>query len=331
MLIYLIICGGPVVSCGTESSNHQGEGVPLDTCQGTQDYGLKSRDLYFHVNNFQDPVFFYDYPDWESLEGDRSLWCGSETGDGTWETPPGYGDNWDQSFASTRFNVVGDVTISFLLRVDTEPYDYFYIEYLHADGYWWWIDYYNGTYSGLVQATVPVAEHDGNLSFRLHFISDGFGSDEYWWPSNGAVVIDSLTISDDSGIIDYQDFESEAVGAQTTLDGHWFAATADHTSVDHDIHLPTGFSMLAAVPNPFNSQTTIAFDLPGEMTVILRVFDLAGRLVDVLLDGEVASQGRNEVVWRGRDSSGRQLPSGTYFYRLTAGSHSETRRMALVK
>ena len=89
--------------------------------------------------------------------------------------------------------------------------------------------------------------------------------------------------------------------------------------------------MLAAVPNPFNSQTTIAFDLPGEMTVILRVFDLAGRLVDVLLDGEVASQGRNEVVWRGRDSSGRQLPSGTYFYRLTAGSHSETRRMALVK
>lgn len=49
------------------------------------------------------------------------------------------------------------------------------------------------------------------------------------------------------------------------------------------------------------------------------------------LDDELASVGRNEVVWRGRDQTGRQLPSGTYFYRLEAGAYSESKRMALIK
>ena len=85
------------------------------------------------------------------------------------------------------------------------------------------------------------------------------------------------------------------------------------------------------IPNPFNPQTTIAFDLPSEMLVSLRVYDVSGRLVDVLVDGEMAQQGRNEVVWRGRDQAGRLLPSGTYFYRLEAGGFSETKRMMLLK
>lgn len=84
-------------------------------------------------------------------------------------------------------------------------------------------------------------------------------------------------------------------------------------------------------PNPFNPRTRIAFDLPDRMVVHLRVYDLGGRLVDVLVDGLEVQPGRHEVVWNGRDQSGRQLPSGTYFYRLEAGRHTETRRMTLLK
>ena len=84
-------------------------------------------------------------------------------------------------------------------------------------------------------------------------------------------------------------------------------------------------------PNPFNPQTTIAFDMPAQGVVSLSVFDVSGRLVDVLLDNTSASEGRNEVVWRGRDKGGRVVPAGVYFYRLTAGSYSETKRMVLVK
>ncbi len=84
-------------------------------------------------------------------------------------------------------------------------------------------------------------------------------------------------------------------------------------------------------PNPFNPHTTIVFDLPGARAVSLTIYDASGRLVDVLLDDEIASRGRNEVAWRGRDRAGRQLPSGTYFYRLQAGRRVETRRMVLLR
>ena len=97
-----------------------------------------------------------------------------------------------------------------------------------------------------------------------------------------------------------------------------------------DADLPAAV-WLQAAPNPFNPQTTISFDLLSEMTVTLRVYDISGRLVDVLLGDQTAQEGRNEVVWRGRDGQGRTLPSGTYFYRLEAGGHVETKRMTLLK
>ncbi len=103
----------------------------------------------------------------------------------------------------------------------------------------------------------------------------------------------------------------------------------DQTSVEE--HLPTVFSMDQNVPNPFNPRTRIAFDLPRQMAVSLCVYDISGRLVDILLDDQAASQGHNEIVWRGRDRNGRVVPAGVYFYRLEAGSFSETKRMMLVK
>ena len=96
-------------------------------------------------------------------------------------------------------------------------------------------------------------------------------------------------------------------------------------------HLPITFSLGNCYPNPFNPMTTIRFDLPQSARVNLRIFDIAGRLVRTLVDGEVVEAGRKEIVWRGRDGSGRQVASGTNFYRLDVGSFSETKRMVLVK
>ncbi len=91
------------------------------------------------------------------------------------------------------------------------------------------------------------------------------------------------------------------------------------------------FFLLQNHPNPFNPQTTIAFDMPSQTIVRLAVYDVSGRLVDVLIDNEIAVQGQNEVVWRGRDMGGRVVSAGVYFYRLEAGEYSETKRMALIK
>ncbi len=83
-------------------------------------------------------------------------------------------------------------------------------------------------------------------------------------------------------------------------------------------------------PNPFNPRTTIRFDLPVAGQAILSIYDLAGRLVRVLVEGERAA-GAYEAVWDGRDATGRSAPSGSYLARLVAGGKVEVVRMGLVR
>jgi hypothetical protein len=83
-------------------------------------------------------------------------------------------------------------------------------------------------------------------------------------------------------------------------------------------------------PNPFNPMTTIRFDLPAAGSVRLVVYDLAGRLVRVLVEGEIPA-GSHEAVWDGRDSTGRSSPSGSYLARLVAGGRVEVVGMGLVR
>ena len=77
--------------------------------------------------------------------------------------------------------------------------------------------------------------------------------------------------------------------------------------------------------------TTIAYEVPaGGAHVTLQVFDVGGRLVTTLVDG-AEPEGERSVTWRGVDDRGRELPSGVYFYRMTAGEYAETRKMLLLK
>jgi hypothetical protein len=85
------------------------------------------------------------------------------------------------------------------------------------------------------------------------------------------------------------------------------------------------------VPNPFNPQTTIRYELARNSVVDLRIFDLAGHLVTILEMGEMRPAGPNSIIWTGRDSQGEAMPSGTYFYCLEAGEFTETKRMTLIR
>ena len=83
-------------------------------------------------------------------------------------------------------------------------------------------------------------------------------------------------------------------------------------------------------PNPFNPTTTITFDLASPGYVRLDVFDVAGRHVATLVDGNKPA-GPAEAAWNGRDTTGRPASSGVYFYRLLAGGTSQTKKMVLLK
>ena len=80
-----------------------------------------------------------------------------------------------------------------------------------------------------------------------------------------------------------------------------------------------------AAPNPFNPITRIGYSVPGETRVQLVVYNVRGERVATLVDG-VVSAGDHSVTWDARGSA-----SGLYFYRLTAGTFSETRKFILLK
>jgi len=93
---------------------------------------------------------------------------------------------------------------------------------------------------------------------------------------------------------------------------------------------PKSYHLEQNYPNPFNPSTTIRYELPAHSTVQLAIFGVDGKLVRVLASG-AKPMGRYEATWDGRDANGSPVASGVYFYRLNAGSFSETRKMVLMK
>jgi len=83
-------------------------------------------------------------------------------------------------------------------------------------------------------------------------------------------------------------------------------------------------------PNPFNPRTRIDFLLPEPAQVELYVYDLLGRRVTSLLEGQCPA-GLHSVEWDGTDRYGRRVASGVYFYRLSTPGVTETRKMVLLK
>ena len=83
-------------------------------------------------------------------------------------------------------------------------------------------------------------------------------------------------------------------------------------------------------PNPFNPVTTVRFSLDRAGPTELRVFDIGGRLVRTLVDGELPA-GEHKVAWRGGDESGRPVASGVYLCRLEYDGVTRSRRMVLVR
>ena len=97
-----------------------------------------------------------------------------------------------------------------------------------------------------------------------------------------------------------------------------------------DINTPLAYGLAQNFPNPFNPQTEIRFELPYANNTRLSIYDLRGRLVKDLVSGHMIA-GRHSVIWMGKDHAGRQVASGVYYYQITSGKFTETRRMTLVK
>ena len=127
--------------------------------------------------------------------------------------------------------------------------------------------------------------------------------------------------------------DSIATATATDADGNTSefspAIATDVETVDHNV-LPTEFDLAQNFPNPFNPSTIIEFDLPKKVHVVLRVFNVRGEQVNELVDRSMPA-GRHQVIWRGTDNKGRPLPSGTYFYSISAGEFRDVKKMVYLR
>jgi hypothetical protein len=83
-------------------------------------------------------------------------------------------------------------------------------------------------------------------------------------------------------------------------------------------------------PNPFNPTTTIAFSVEKDVTVDLRIYDVRGAAVRTLAN-ERYQAGVHRLAWDGQTDRGQPVASGVYFYKLVAGSFTDTKKMTILK
>ncbi len=102
------------------------------------------------------------------------------------------------------------------------------------------------------------------------------------------------------------------------------------TDVEDADQTPTASRLHNCFPNPFNPTTTIRFDIAQPAPTSLKIYDVAGHLVRVLVDEHLVA-GRYEEAWDGRNDAGQKISSGVYFYKLTTAEYEQTKKMVLIR
>lgn len=96
-------------------------------------------------------------------------------------------------------------------------------------------------------------------------------------------------------------------------------------SVDDVINMPRQFNLYQNYPNPFNSVTTISYELPELLFVNISIYNVAGQLVETLVNQQIPP-GYHAVNWNANNFS-----SGVYFYKIMAGEYSATGKCLMLK
>ena len=126
---------------------------------------------------------------------------------------------------------------------------------------------------------------------------------------------------------DHFDFSKSAadMGGGFTPDWNNWGESFEDNFAGASSSMPTKFALNSAYPDPFNPVATITFDLKESVEVNLTVFDISGRIVAALVNGHLGA-GVHSAVF-----TADNLASGVYFYKLTAGSFTDTKKMVLMK
>jgi hypothetical protein len=94
---------------------------------------------------------------------------------------------------------------------------------------------------------------------------------------------------------------------------------------------PIRFRLEQNYPNPFNTATTIRYFLDNAADVTIKIYNIQGKLIRVLLNKKSISAGFHNVTWNGKNERGMRVSSGIFFYQMNINKSSETKKMLLLK
>lgn len=158
---------------------------------------------------------------------------------------------------------------------------------------------FSGNSEGWKRVSFDLSDYAGeNGIIRFDFASDPSNTTYTGW------YIDQLYLGDKSVIMDIDEEETD---------------------------IPSSFRVSQNYPNPFNPSTTIGFELPNSGLVSVRIYNIMGQLVKTLSDNKSYEAGKHSIMWNGKNNNGEEVPSGVYFYRITSGNETQTKKMLLIK
>ncbi|MCF7810773.1 T9SS type A sorting domain-containing protein [bacterium] len=191
---------------------------------------------------------------------------------------------------------------------------------------WNCIKFENGDVLLLASVDDTDAGQDGSILIQINEAGDSL--DSYIFPYDSlhnSPHIDLITTSDGGAAIlgdkNLSDDERRSRFREIIIK----IAPEDNDVIDERWYIPESACLHPAFPNPFNSSTTISYELNEMMNVEVAVFDWNGQLVEVLDQGEKVA-GKHYLTWNAEGAA-----SGVYFVRLSTSSVKKTQKVLLVR
>lgn len=162
---------------------------------------------------------------------------------------------------------------------------------------------------------VDVLDYDGDSTLTSWLLNGEHLADG----DSFLFIADSQYRGDDTMQAAVTDFED-------TTSHYWYVQVPTSVAFGGgDKNLPKQFALQGNYPNPFNTSTAIRYQLPRDCRVRMEIFDILGRRVATLVD-EKQQAGYKLAIWNAKTAA-----TGFYFYRLSAGDFSDTKKMVLLK
>lgn len=248
------------------------------------------------------------------------------------------------------FNVVLDGTIAFgILDIGDQDHgtgsDGFDI-YFSTSPEIWNLEY-NG--SGSLADGANYTNHGRIGQFNLdeaYDVSDGLFNSIFTYPgmdldndgNRDIVVGHKGACGDDGDVLEGESFTKNSYGIFVFEWGDSTQSVPLSLTTDvkengsgFTIITPEDYELAQNYPNPFNPTTNIAFTLPLDKNVSLKIYNSLGQEVRTLVDNQAYATGSHTIQWNAKDNSGNPVASGIYVYKLVFGNFSKTKTMTLVR